>query len=108
MGKTNNQKNNNKITNNSEYDSNIYFEDLLAIVILANLHISKKTYYDNTNYNSNIKTEFKNKVRTGGAKGKEGSSDYTKGKKAFARPCTVGWKPQKQPLMKGGGNKTPL
>lgn len=52
---------------------------------------------------------FKNKVRAGGgAKGKEGSSDFTRGKSQFARPCTVGWKSQNQPLRKGGGNRTPL
>jgi hypothetical protein len=56
----------------------------------------------------NKKIDFKNKVRTNGAKGKEGSSDFTRGKSAFARPCTVGWKSQNQPLQKGGGNRTPL
>jgi hypothetical protein len=55
------------------------------------------------------KIAFKNKVRAGGgAKGKEGSSDFTRGKSQFARPCTVGWKSQNQPLRKGGGNRTPL
>jgi len=52
--------------------------------------------------------DFKSKVRVGGPKGKTGSSDFTKGKCAFVRPCTVGWKSQNQPLMKGGGNRTPL
>ena len=53
------------------------------------------------------KTEF-NQTRVGGAKGKEGRSDHTRGKSAFKRPCTVGWKSQNQPLQKGGGNRTPL
>jgi hypothetical protein len=47
-------------------------------------------------------------IRVGGAKGKEGRSDHTRGKSAFKRPCTVGWKSQNQPLQKGGGNRTPL
>ena len=52
--------------------------------------------------------DFKDKFRAGGgAKGKTGSTDFTKGKNAFVRPCTVGWKSQNQPLMKGGGNRTP-
>lgn len=52
--------------------------------------------------------DFKDKVRAGaGAKGKTGSTDFTRGKNAFVRPCTVGWKSQNQPLMKGGGNRTP-
>ncbi len=53
------------------------------------------------------KKEFK-QFRVGGAKGKEGRADHTRGKSAFKRPCTVGWKSQNQPLMKGGGNRTPL
>jgi hypothetical protein len=52
--------------------------------------------------------DFKDKVRAGGgAKGKTGSTDFTRGKNAFVRPCTVGWKSQNQPLMKGGGGRTP-
>jgi hypothetical protein len=52
--------------------------------------------------------DFKDKVRAGGgAKGRTGSTDFTRGKNAFVRPCTVGWKSQNQPLMKGGGNRTP-
>lgn len=47
-------------------------------------------------------------IRVGGAKGKEGRADQTRGKMAFKRPCTVGWKSQNQPLMRGGGNRTPL
>lgn len=47
-------------------------------------------------------------VRVGGSKGKEGGADHTAGKKAFKRPCTVGWKSQNQPLQRGGGNRTPL
>ena len=47
-------------------------------------------------------------VRVGGSKGKEGRADHTAGKRAFKRPCTVGWKSQNQPLQRGGGNKTPL
>ena len=47
--------------------------------------------------------------RVGGSKGKEGRADHTAGKKAFKRPCTVGWKSQNQPLRGGGGgNRTPL
>lgn len=54
------------------------------------------------------KKDFKDKFRAGGgAKGKTGSTDFTRGKNAFVRPCTVGWKSQNQPLMKGGGNRTP-
>jgi hypothetical protein len=53
------------------------------------------------------KKDFK-QIRVGGAKGKEGRADHTRGKSAFKRPCTVGWKSQNQPLMKGGGNRTPL
>jgi hypothetical protein len=54
------------------------------------------------------KKDFKDKFRAGGgAKGKTGSTDFTKGKSAFVRPCTVGWKSQNQPLMRGGGNRTP-
>jgi hypothetical protein len=41
-------------------------------------------------------------------KGRTGTSDFTKGKCCFARPCTVGWKSQNQPLGKGAGNRTPL
>jgi len=51
--------------------------------------------------------ELYDKVRIGG-KGRTGASDFTKGKCAFARPCTVGWKSQTQPICKGGGNRTPL
>ena len=52
--------------------------------------------------------DFKDKVRAGaGAKGRTGSTDFTRGKNAFVRPCTVGWKSQNQPLMKGGGPRTP-
>ena len=43
----------------------------------------------------------------GGSKGKEGNSDHTAGKCQFARPCTVGWKSQNQPLQRGGGGRTP-
>jgi hypothetical protein len=53
------------------------------------------------------KEDFK-QTRVNGAKGKEGRSDHTRGKSAFKRPCTVGWKSQNQPLSKGGGNRTPL
>ena len=53
------------------------------------------------------KKDFKDKFRCGGAKGKTGSTDFTRGKNAFVRPCTVGWKSQNQPLMKGGGPRTP-
>jgi len=41
-------------------------------------------------------------------KGRTGTSDFTRGKSCFARPCTVGWKSQNQPLGKGAGNRTPL
>jgi hypothetical protein len=54
------------------------------------------------------KKEDFNQTRVNGAKGKEGRSDHTRGKSAFKRPCTVGWKSQNQPLSKGGGNRTPL
>jgi hypothetical protein len=66
-------------------------------------------HQDNNKPALDKKLAFKNKVRAGGgAKGKEGSSDFTRGKSQFARPCTVGWKSQNQPLRKGGGNRTPL
>lgn len=59
--------------------------------------------------------DFKNVVRVGGSKGKESCSDFTAGKTAFVRPCTVGWKSQQQPQRRaqGGGNskggaRTPL
>ena len=52
--------------------------------------------------------DFKDKFRAGGgAKGKTGSTDFTRGKNAFVRPCTVGWKSQNQPLARGGGPRTP-
>jgi len=54
------------------------------------------------------KTINNKQIRVGGSKGKEGRADHTAGKKAFKRPCTVGWKSQNQPLQKGGGNRTPL
>jgi hypothetical protein len=54
------------------------------------------------------KADFKDKFRAGGgSKGKTGSSDFTKGKSAFVRPCTVGWKSQNQPPRRGGGKRTP-
>lgn len=53
------------------------------------------------------KADFK-QIRVGGAKGKEGRADHTRGKSAFKRPCTVGWKSQNQPLRKGGGGRRPL
>mmetsp|Transcript_5316 Transcript_5316/g.6825 ORF Transcript_5316/g.6825 Transcript_5316/m.6825 type:complete len:115 (+) Transcript_5316:121-465(+) len=62
-----------------------------------------KGYYEETQK----KKDFK-QIRVGGAKGKEGRADHTRGKSAFKRPCTVGWKSQNQPLQKGGGNRTPL
>jgi hypothetical protein len=53
-------------------------------------------------------SDFKDKFRAGGgAKGKTGSTDFTRGKNAFVRPCTVGWKSQNQPLARGGGKRTP-
>jgi hypothetical protein len=53
-------------------------------------------------------SDFKDKVRAGGGcKGKTGSTDFTRGKNAFVRPCTVGWKSQNQPLQRGGGKRTP-
>jgi hypothetical protein len=64
--------------------------------------VTHEIYEDNKK-----KKEFK-QTRVKGAKGKEGSSDHTRGKSAFKRPCTVGWKSQNQPLSKGGGNRTPL
>ena len=52
--------------------------------------------------------DFKDMVRVGGPKGSTGSRDFTKGKCAFTRPCTVGWMSQNQPLQRGAGNRTPL
>ena len=52
--------------------------------------------------------KIQQQVRVGGSKGKEGRGDHTAGKKAFKRPCTVGWKSQNQPTKRGGGNRTPL
>lgn len=53
-------------------------------------------------------SDFQNQTRAGGgAKGKTGSTDFTRGKNAFVRPCTVGWKSQNQPLARGGGKRTP-
>ena len=60
-----------------------------------------------TGSNTHNRREQK-QIRVGGAKGKEGRADQTRGKMAFKRPCTVGWKSQNQPLMRGGGNRTPL
>eukprot|EP00519_Triparma_laevis_P015304 CAMPEP_0182491410 /NCGR_PEP_ID=MMETSP1321-20130603/869_1 /TAXON_ID=91990 /ORGANISM="Bolidomonas sp., Strain RCC1657" /LENGTH=156 /DNA_ID=CAMNT_0024693691 /DNA_START=61 /DNA_END=528 /DNA_ORIENTATION=+ len=51
--------------------------------------------------------EKMNQTTTGGSKGKEGNADHTTGKCKFARPCTVGWKSQNQPLQRGGGGRTP-
>jgi hypothetical protein len=52
--------------------------------------------------------DFKDVFRAGGgAKGKTGSTDFTRGKNAFVRPCTVGWKSQNQPPARGGGKRTP-
>jgi len=52
--------------------------------------------------------DFKDQVRAGGgSKGKTGSTDHTRGKSAFVRPCTVGWKSQNQPPARGGGKRTP-
>jgi hypothetical protein len=79
---------------------------------------TKKDYEYTTNHNASYHTlpasskldskDFKDKVRAGaGAKGRTGSTDFTRGKNAFVRPCTVGWKSQNQPLMKGGGPRTP-
>jgi hypothetical protein len=55
-------------------------------------------------YGADIQQSF----RVGHTKGKTGASDFTKGKCAFVRPCTVGWRSQNQPVSKGGGNRTPL
>jgi len=54
------------------------------------------------------KTDLKSHVRVGGVKGRTGNTDFTAGKRAFVRPCTVGWKSQNQPLQRGGGNRRPL
>lgn len=51
--------------------------------------------------------ELFDRVRISGT-GRTGSSDYTRGKSCFARPCTVGWKSQNQPIQKKGGGRTPL
>jgi len=53
------------------------------------------------------KADFKAQVRVGGSKGSTGKQDHTTGKCQFARPCTVGWKSQNQPLKGGGGGRTP-
>ncbi len=55
-------------------------------------------------YGADIQQSF----RVSHTKGKTGASDFTKGKCAFVRPCTVGWRSQNQPVSKGGGNRTPL
>eukprot|EP00588_Corethron_pennatum_P007621 CAMPEP_0194298374 /NCGR_PEP_ID=MMETSP0169-20130528/60129_1 /TAXON_ID=218684 /ORGANISM="Corethron pennatum, Strain L29A3" /LENGTH=127 /DNA_ID=CAMNT_0039048351 /DNA_START=600 /DNA_END=983 /DNA_ORIENTATION=- len=62
--------------------------------------------YSATDHSKNKKET--SQIRVGGSKGKEGGADHTRGKSAFKRPCTVGWKSQNQPLQKGGGNRTPL
>lgn len=62
-----------------------------------------KTYED-----TGHRRKENSQIRVGGAKGKEGRADQTRGKCAFKRPCTVGWKSQNQPLARGGGNRTPL
>ena len=59
------------------------------------------------NNTSSCTSEKYVKVSVSG-KGRTGTSDFTKGKCCFARPCTVGWKSQNQPLGKGAGNRTPL
>ena len=59
------------------------------------------------NSSSTCTSETYVKVSVSG-KGRTGTSDFTKGKCCFARPCTVGWKSQNQPLGKGAGNRTPL
>jgi hypothetical protein len=62
-----------------------------------------------TNYsdkNNDTNNDTYDHVRKRG-KGRTGASDFTKGKCCFARPCTVGWKSQNQPLNKSG-NRTPL
>jgi hypothetical protein len=60
-----------------------------------------------TNNTSSCTSEKYAKISVSG-KGRTGTSDFTKGKCCFARPCTVGWKSQNQPLGKGAGNRTPL
>lgn len=59
------------------------------------------------NVSSTCTSETYAKVSVSG-KGRTGTSDFTRGKSCFARPCTVGWKSQNQPLGKGAGNRTPL
>ena len=76
----------------------------------SNLNVSNGTVNEsavNSNASQGARRDFK-QIRVGGAKGKEGRADQTRGKMAFKRPCTVGWKSQNQPLMRGGGNRTPL
>jgi len=73
--------------------------------------VGTSTDNSNTLNNNGAPSHTRNsnkQIRVGGAKGKEGRADQTRGKMAFKRPCTVGWKSQNQPLMKGGGNRTPL
>ena len=59
------------------------------------------------NNSQSFKTSTSRNNAGGGSKGKEGNTDHTAGKCQFARPCTVGWKSQNQPLARGGGGRTP-
>lgn len=59
-------------------------------------------------FEPSAKSAFSSQIRTGGAKGRTGGMDHTKGKAKFTRPCTVGWRSQNQPIRRGGGNRTPL
>jgi hypothetical protein len=67
-----------------------------------------ETESDGKDYSETVVApDIPTKARAGGKKGRTGASDFTKGKCAFVRPCTVGWKSQNQPLSRGGGNRTP-
>lgn len=80
----------------------------MNINVIVLMMMIKNSKSEQNNSRRLTKADLKDVVRTGGAKGKQGSADFTKGKKKFARPCTVGWKSQNQPLKRGGGNRTPL
>lgn len=88
--------------------SNIAREELKKIVYqnITNNNITGRNDINDIRYF--METKPTKQVRVGGSKGKEGRSDHTAGKKAFKRPCTVGWKSQNQPIKRGGGNRTPL
>lgn len=85
--------------------SKMSFDDLLMHSVNSDEKMNKSNM---RMMNDLLNKSSTKQIRVGGSKGKEGRADHTAGKKAFKRPCTVGWKSQNQPLRKGGGNKTPL